>query len=288
MKRTIIFAHYDKDNIIDDYVVDYLKALRPLASELIFVSDSDLLASEVSKLDIDKAIVGKHGEYDFGSYKRGFEIMNDADQLIFCNDSCYLVGNLEPLLESNNDFFAAITNTNDYAPHLQSYFVVFNRKVIESSVFKNFMSSITKLDNKKDIIEKYEVGMTQTLSKAGFSFSSFVPEIFKNNPTMTEDYFAKLRPAGFPFLKTDLLKNNPAQTMNVCRWKNGLSASQIGQIETHISRMIGNDRKHWHLTKFQAFLQRKTILDCFFSYKKKKGVLRVRILGIPVLKKNLN
>ncbi|MBT5828295.1 MAG: lipopolysaccharide biosynthesis-like protein, partial [Alphaproteobacteria bacterium] len=41
MKRITIFAHFDKQNIIDDYVIDYLKELRKY-SEIIFVSDGDL------------------------------------------------------------------------------------------------------------------------------------------------------------------------------------------------------------------------------------------------------
>lgn len=284
MKRTIIFAHYDKDNVIDSYVIRYLEALRPLATELIFVSDSDLSNEEIKKLNADKIIVGRHGEYDFGSYKRGFQAMSDADQLVFCNDSCYLIDDIEALFENESDFFGVITNTDSYPAHLQSYFVVFNRKVIESAVFKNFMSSITKLEKKQDIIEKYEIGLTQTLSKAGFSFSSFIRETFKSNPTMNEDYFLKLRPSGFPFLKTDLLKNNPMRIKMVCRWKNGLSTKQIKMINDHVSRMIGDNHEHWYITPVQAYLQRKTFLDYFFSYKKKNGILRVRILGIPILK----
>jgi len=51
--------------------------------------------------------------------------------------------------------------------------------------------------------------------------------------------------------------------------------------------MIGDYRKHWNITPFQAFLQRKSILDHLFSYKIKKGVLRVRVLRILIFKKNL-
>ena len=43
MKRVVIFAHYDKDNIVDDYVIYYLKALKEVASEIIFVSCNPIL-----------------------------------------------------------------------------------------------------------------------------------------------------------------------------------------------------------------------------------------------------
>lgn len=287
MKRTIIFAHYDRDNVVDPYVVRYLEALRPICNELIFVSDSNLSQSELAKVCADKIIVGKHGEYDFGSYKRGFQAMSkDADQLVFCNDSCYLIDDIEALFEFENDsdFFGVITNTNNYPAHLQSYFVVFNRKVIESFAFKQFIYSITKLEKKLDIIEKYEIGMTQILLSAGFSFSSFIRETFRSNPTMSEEYFLKLRPSGFPFLKTDLLKTNPLKIQNVCRWRDGLSTKQIIMINNHVSRMIGDDRAHWYITPIEAFLKRKNFLNYFFSWRKKNGILRVRVLGIPILR----
>ena len=38
--RLAVFAHYDHDGIIDDYVVYYLQAFRALCEHLIFVSDS--------------------------------------------------------------------------------------------------------------------------------------------------------------------------------------------------------------------------------------------------------
>jgi lipopolysaccharide biosynthesis protein len=49
MKRIIIFAHFDKQNIIDPYVIDYLKELKKY-SEIIFVSDGDLAKSEIYKI----------------------------------------------------------------------------------------------------------------------------------------------------------------------------------------------------------------------------------------------
>ena len=74
MKRLCVFAHWDRDNIIDDYVIYYLNALKEVCSTIIFVSDCNLESNEIAKLNgiIDYVIAQKHNEYDFGSYKRGF------------------------------------------------------------------------------------------------------------------------------------------------------------------------------------------------------------------------
>ena len=88
MKRLCIFAHYDKDNIIDDYVIYYLNSLKEVCDDIIFVSDNNLQEEERNKLNgiVSKIIAKSHGEYDFGSYKRGFLYLDSYD------DSNDLVG----------------------------------------------------------------------------------------------------------------------------------------------------------------------------------------------------
>ena len=46
MKRLSIFIHHDKYNIIDDYVVYWLKTMSKL-SDVIFVSNNDLPEIEI-------------------------------------------------------------------------------------------------------------------------------------------------------------------------------------------------------------------------------------------------
>ena len=54
MNRVAIFAHYDKKNIIDDYVIFYIQELKKIANEVIFVSCCDLPKEELDKLDCYK------------------------------------------------------------------------------------------------------------------------------------------------------------------------------------------------------------------------------------------
>ena len=51
MKRAVVFAHFDKDAIIQDYVIYYLKALRQLCDKLVFVSSNSLDTDEVLKVE---------------------------------------------------------------------------------------------------------------------------------------------------------------------------------------------------------------------------------------------
>jgi lipopolysaccharide biosynthesis protein len=95
MKRIALFAHYDRDGIVDDYVIYYLRGLAPVADRILFVSDCELSAGEAAKLEglAELVFAGRHGEYDFGSWKRGLAHLNydlaGWDELILANDSCY-------------------------------------------------------------------------------------------------------------------------------------------------------------------------------------------------------
>ena len=97
MKRVAIFASYNKQGIIADYILYYLRGLQSVVESIIYISDNAVKPEEQKKLDgiVIYKECKRHGCYDFGSYRRGFEwadnngILDDADELIFCNDSCY-------------------------------------------------------------------------------------------------------------------------------------------------------------------------------------------------------
>ena len=195
-KNIAIFAHFDVDNLIDDYVIYYLKELGKVAADIVFVSDCDLNNEEKDKISnlCIKIISTKHGEYDFGSYKRGIECvkdnLNNYDNLIIANDSCY--GPIKPLLpifedmslRVDVDFWGMTQNQETYPIHIQSYFVVFSKKVFLSKAFNSFFSSVKKQKHKREIIENYEIGLSTILVEAGFKKSSFIPKIYKDNPTL--------------------------------------------------------------------------------------------------------
>lgn len=227
-KRIAIFAHFDKDNIIDDYIIYYLNALKKVAQKIIFISDCDLSLQETSKLQgiADGIITKPHGEYDFGSYKRGFLFAQEnnwltgTDMLIFANDSCY--GPFFPLenvfkkMEHETCAFWGITQNkfgfikkcgfykNCEKPHIQSYFFVLKKDIFSSPAFLNFINSIKKEKNRHEVILNYEIGLSEVLLQNNFTMKSFIN-------AFTEDFSPFLHKAqelilnhGMPFLKCSI------------------------------------------------------------------------------------
>lgn len=178
-----VFASYNKDGRILPYVEHYLSELAKHA-KIIFVSDNNISRSELNKIKpyISAAICQRHGEYDFGSYKRGIDyarehgLFDRQHALILCNDSC--VGplyDLQPTLvdmERRKVDFWGITHSTFAKPHLQTYFLLFHRNVFQSDAFKEFFNSIERKENVSQVVLAYEIELTDVLNKAGFKWSS--------------------------------------------------------------------------------------------------------------------
>ncbi|WP_020005711.1 rhamnan synthesis F family protein [Brachyspira innocens] len=223
-KRIAIFAGYDKDGIVDDYVVYYIKELKKIA-DIIYVSDCNMLDSELEKISdyCIHIINGRHEEYDFGSYKRGYlyakenNILKNYDYLILCNDSCYgPFFNFQEIVENmegkNTDVWGMFKflKCEGYEEHLQSYFVSMKQKVFLSNWYEYFIRSIKKELSKIDIVKKYEIGMSVLFKEHGCSMSSFLDSSIKENENDWNDLVytnvIKTIMYGFPFLKVGRMK----------------------------------------------------------------------------------
>ncbi|MBO7053202.1 MAG: hypothetical protein J6W27_02090 [Alphaproteobacteria bacterium] len=189
VKRLFIFAGYDKDNIIDDTLVWYLNALSKLG-DIVLIMDCDV--QDTSKLESVKNILHietkRHGEYDFGSYKRGYmwaqsnNLLDKYDWIYLVNDSVYgPLFDLEPCLnnlESKGTDLTGLTSYYDeFTPvHIQSWFVGLSHNIATSNVLYNFMQDVGPRKNKWEIITKYEVGLSRHLLQSGYKMSSMFTE----------------------------------------------------------------------------------------------------------------
>ena len=231
MKRLAIFAGYDKDNIIDDYVLYYLKELQKVCN-IIYVIDNDLPLKEIEKAKpyCMHIIAKRHGEYDFGSYKQGYiyaldnNLLEKYDYLILCNDSVY--GPFKLLEKIFNDMETRNTDVwgmylcghctiyEDYPLHIQSFFVTMKKDVFISSWYKDFICSIHKEKEKMDIIKKYEIGMSELFTKHELSFA-FLEKDAINMPMRTYSDSNVLIKNEFPFLKIGAMRYNKYINFNI-------------------------------------------------------------------------
>ncbi len=175
-KHAVVFAHYDKDNIVDGYVYFLLEELKKNCSYLVFVTTVDISKVHIEKLleICSDVIVRENIGYDFMSYKVGLESFDyiNYEQLTLCNDSIYgPFYNLKDVYKSMDikkcDFWG-MTDNSDISYHVQSYFMVFRKSVIVSKIFQNFWNELVVLNLKEQIINRYEVGLSRLLINSGY------------------------------------------------------------------------------------------------------------------------
>lgn len=200
-RRACIFASFTRHGFTTEETLHYLREIKKHVDYLVFVADSRAKDETISSIEeiADALIIGRHGEYDFGSYKRGFElldrlgILNNIDNLLICNDSVDFVGSEADLknifnMAKSYDAYGICTATYGFgdrikrhkyewvkAPHVQSYFVNFTKKVFSSTEFKKAVYSIKKIKHKTEIIKQYEMGLTAFLDKHGYTHGSYYP-----------------------------------------------------------------------------------------------------------------
>lgn len=263
MKRICVFAHWDKDNQIDEYVIYYLQALKRVVNSIIFVSDCDLPTIEIEKITsiTTTVLANKHGEYDFGSYKRGINyiLKNHLpfDEILLVNDSCY--GPFYPLenifkkmstkkcdywgLTKNSYGIKKQNNINVAAwdPHIQSYFLLLKSQVINSKKFLEFINNIKIEDNKTDIIINYEIGLTKLLTSCGFKSAIYIDKYSHTENCLASKWKKLIIKYKFPFIKTSIIKNGLFVLGEVKDWReviNSISDYPIEYIEQNAHKQL--------------------------------------------------
>ncbi len=183
-RRLFLFAAYDPTGgVVDDALIMYVRALSEIG-DVVLHMDNDAPKSELKKLQPYTLHAGaaKHGEYDFGSYKRAYiwardnGILENYDWVYIVNDSMYgPLKPLEPILQEieckKTDVVGIMYNCRKKRPHIQSWFVGFSQKTIQSPILQSFILGVEKQPTKGAVCRKYETGLTVLLNENGFSWA---------------------------------------------------------------------------------------------------------------------
>lgn len=257
-----LFAHFDKDDRVDDYVLRYLRYIKELNFLIVFISASRLPLCEVARvrcycLDV---ILRDNAGLDFGSWAQAFSKYGSVieGRLLLANDSVYgPVGSLSTALDrltSRHADFYGLVESIEIAPHLQSWFLLFEPAVVRHPAFKEIWSRPYDTMTKSQIITQGELGLSRDLIRAGFryealylsSLAGLFGRYFPVNP-MHFLWRQLLFEQGVPFLKVELLRDNPVDlddTDGILAAISSLDSDFSNTIRQHLKRVgiINNSR----------------------------------------------
>lgn len=292
-RRICLFAGYDADGLVDDYVVAYLRNLSRYA-DIHYLADCEMQPGELEKIADCTVTAGawRHGEYDFGSYSRlakqvGWEAIERYDELILANDSCYLLHDLKgvfarmdgrpcdwwgmqatkgmaatrknprnrflqpiPLASVKKSMLGGFEGDYRYDFHVGTYFTAYRQPVIRDGQFRRLLESVVAQEHKRNLILKYEMGLTRSLIARGFAFDTFVESLYPFHPLYSNWYFSLLD-EGFPFLKRYLLSENHYRVPRLASWaeriRRKLPGVDIDTIQRNLERVVDPDRLYENL-----------------------------------------
>lgn len=301
MKRLILFAHYDKDNIVDDYVIRFLEGLAPHYDRLVFASDSDLGEIEIAKIKQfgEVAHASHHGEYDFGSWKRAFQYVGtdieDYDEAIIVNDSCFgplydFSEMFDKMDQSACDFWGVtgtiIKRIDQYC--INNYIMSFRKPVIASKRFQEFWQNITKLKDKYEIVGKYEFGLSDLLFEEGFKCDVYAGW-YDLDVMVNCAFFPKVwKKKRCPIVKVKVFRTNEDEMPHVGEWLQKLDATYPRSlIDNLVQRYIGtSDPAHYYFKfpLFKRYWGHKNLLAVKARYTKSKRWWRfhIKLFGIYI------
>ncbi|MES2439825.1 MAG: rhamnan synthesis F family protein [Verrucomicrobiota bacterium] len=182
--KIAIYAHFSSCDRIVTHAWPFLKELLKLDFKLIFVSNSAVCDADLNilkSLGVEIILRGNCG-LDFGMWNAALKTINvsEVEELLLTNSS--IIGPLAPLgpiFEQAKVWqcdFWGITDSTELAPHLQSYFIVLRKNVIESLAFERFWSSMMPYHSKSQIIRSYEIGLTIWLEEQGFRWRALISQ----------------------------------------------------------------------------------------------------------------
>ncbi len=192
-KRLNIFAYFDPDGVVDDYVVYLLREMRCYCTEQHLVVNGFLLPDEEEKLApfCDVIIKRENEGYDITAYKVGFLSVKDIerfDEVLFFNQSIY-----GPLFSMENMFcdmagrdvdfwgltrhkggMASTWDNKPFPPHLQSFFFAVRGEMLQDGRFKEYWQNLADIDGYWSAVDTHEVKFTQYFASLGYRWDSYI------------------------------------------------------------------------------------------------------------------
>jgi lipopolysaccharide biosynthesis protein len=276
--KVAIFSHYDRRGVVHEFVHFYVREIAKADYTLIFASSApELRPADLARLMPVCGLVLRRRNLcpDFGNFKDAIACIPDLrrlETLLIVNDSVYgpfhdLADVLGRMAMASADVWS-ITDNWERRFHLQTYFVLFGRRALQSEAFHRFWRRLRYVQAKVGVVRRYEIGLTQALLRGGLRCRALFPHRAvialteavnapkrdrKKLDPRRKRFLAEVAGAidqgtplnathflwdfligemGCPFLKRDLLQRNPVRIPGLLRWEEVIRS--VSQYDTDL------------------------------------------------------
>ena len=186
-KLLSVMAGFFPGNSVPETTRIWVQAVQAISHRMVLVFDNpEPLHYPASWKSEDCTVLFKsHGEYDFGSYKRGLNWAENrgwvekASHVLFFNDSVYgpisdLKLSIKPMLQRTDEAWG-LSASNQITPHLQSFFLVLGISTLQKPAVRQIFDSVTQQISRQVVVEKYELGLSRALIAEKIPLKALLP-----------------------------------------------------------------------------------------------------------------
>lgn len=220
-----IFVTHAAAPQLKPHVIDHVETLLDSGVAVVLVMNTDLTAEALQIPDsIEKRLSGcvvrANVGYDFAAWAHAYTLIGPSPvrrRLFLVNDS--IIGPLDRtayarllsrVRESRADLVGLTCNPDPHE-HLQSFFLVFNHRLLHSELFDGFMRRVVNMPRKESVVTSYELWLSPFLQRNGFVAEALFPNISTYGPETRNDTLSRwkeLVDSGFPFIKAAVLTSS--------------------------------------------------------------------------------
>lgn len=277
--RLFLFAAYDPDCIVDDALVYYVQTLSKYG-DIILCTDCDFPEKEINKIKkyTVHTINERHGEYDFGSYKRAYQyasakdILKNYKYLYLVNDSVFgptidITQTLKDMEALETDAAGIIISKHQTHKFMESWFVRINKKVFTSNWFNDFICGIKKESTKPDVTIKYEHGLSNLITNNNCSWAGLYTVYGRETYNHPKSLFRRK----CPFIKkVSFTRHNGALGKQIKYVLKNCDKAAHDAITKTANRLYGQQYMNWFLTSNPLKISARNITYLIRKIRKQK------------------
>ena len=221
--RVCLFVSHAPQRELKTHVLHHIDHLLRSGLQIVLIVNTDLPLAEIVVPDelagkLAGVFIRQNHGFDFGAWSHALALCNRSgwERLYLVNDS--IVGPLSQegfdemmaRIESSDADVVGLTENPKPIPHLQSYFLVFSKRALDSPELDAMLRDVRNLGDKGQVVEVYEVRMTRTLRGGGFTTQALYGGLPDGRSAHGDllAHWQELLDAGFPYVKTRVLQEH--------------------------------------------------------------------------------
>lgn len=232
-----LFVSHLPQAAVKRHVVSHIARLRQQGFYVILILAADDPEARPDNAACADAVTIRHNfGWDFGAWAavlRDMPELWDARSLTLVNDSVFGpfdgFENMIGRIRTSKKYVVALVESFELKHHFQSFFMTFHAPALRSPELRAFWDQVENLQRKWDVTLQYESELYGLCESAGLSVEILFPietllrrskrALRVCNPT--HHLWRELLAEGFPYIKIQLLRDNP-QRLNLTNWQEAL------------------------------------------------------------------